>query len=46
MLNWGRGLITGNYWIIESLQKRYHGYFQPYIQKMIMMTNQSGNLHA
>ena len=30
-----RKLITGDDWKIEELQKKYAGYFQPYIQKKI-----------
>lgn len=40
-----RGFITGDDWMIENLQTRYHGYFQPYIQQMIATTTQSGNCH-
>ncbi len=30
-----RKLITGDDWKIEELQKKYAGYFQPYIQEKI-----------
>ena len=41
-----RGLITGDDWMIESLQKRYESYFQPYIEKMIKMSRQSSHCHV
>lgn len=30
-----RGIITGDDWKIKELQKKYKGYFQPYIQEKI-----------
>jgi SET domain-containing protein len=41
-----RGFITGDDWMIESLQLRYKGYFQPYIEKMITITNRTTLLNA
>lgn len=30
-----RGRVTGNDWKLPELQKRYHGYFMPYLQRRI-----------
>lgn len=30
-----RGFLTGNDWRIPALQKKYKGFFEPYLQKKI-----------
>ena len=34
-----RGYITGDDWKIDSLQRSYQGYFQPYIERLIKTNN-------
>jgi uncharacterized protein len=38
-----RGRVTGNDWKLPALQKRYHGYFTPYIAQLIQTQNTPTN---